>query len=433
MPKTPVSPHRWILAIVGLAMSALVFGLGVEGARVLAASGQNAPGQGRILNVLHCGAQNNGTTNDLASVQSCINEAATGGETVFFPPGRYKIDGTLTISANNLVLMGENNASTVLLEGNPGTTLIRVLHQGQVVNKTTIRDLSLQTSVPSSGGTLISLHNAWRTYLQNLSFGSTTQLYKMGVGVRANGGNQLFIQDSRFSYPTTEAVDTAAIGDVYLTDLEVNLANDHTSIGVVFNSATGGIYATNVNVTSGDIGWLFKNTLPGLPPPNYGFFTNCLADTQNGIGWDFQSALSMVLTNDWASSATTNGILAQGVNGLVIASSRIYNNGASGVRLAPGATNVSIRGSRIAGNSRLANGVHSGIHVLAGTSNFTIENNTIGMADGFANTQRDGIKIATGNGGSFMVEGNNLLNNQHLGLANGASGSFQMVSGNLSN
>ncbi|BBH23060.1 hypothetical protein Back11_44050 [Paenibacillus baekrokdamisoli] len=383
--------------------------------------------------VTDCGADGTDAADDRAAIQSCIEMAKNdGGGTVYFPSGTYKVNGTLNITSGHLVLMGTNNADTVIMGTNPSVTLLKVDNNGQVVNHTTIRDLNFQYEAPNASGTLMTFNQAWRTYLLNLNFGSTEAMYKMGSAIRAVGGNQFFVADSVFTYPVDYAIYTAQIGDVYLDNLEINLADDNTSIGAIFDSNTGGIYATNVNVTSGKTGFKFVDTIPNTPPPNYGFFTNCLADTQfGGIGWDFQSALSMVLTNSWAASAKTIGIYADQVDGLGVYDSRIYNNGEEGIYVTANAKNVTVSNSRIAGNSRLANGDHAGIYLVPAATNVMIRGNTIGESDGFLNTQSYGIQIPSGTNNGLMIEGNMLLNNVDGKISNLSTGTQQLITNNL--
>lgn len=60
------------------------------------------------------GATGNGTTDDTAAIQACINAASvTTGNVVYFPPGVYVISAPLTVSVSGLTLLG----------GGPGATM----------------------------------------------------------------------------------------------------------------------------------------------------------------------------------------------------------------------------------------------------------------------------------------------------------------------
>jgi hypothetical protein len=75
-------------------------------------------GQFQVFNVLNYGATGNGTTDDTTAIQSAINACQTaGGGVVFFPPGTYKITAGLTISADNIQIVGSGWSSQILASG----------------------------------------------------------------------------------------------------------------------------------------------------------------------------------------------------------------------------------------------------------------------------------------------------------------------------
>src|SRR5690606_23956815 len=157
----------------------------------------------------------------------------------------------------------------------------------------------------------------------------------------------------------------------------------------------------------GGIGIQFVHNYPETAPPNYGFFTNVLADSQSGpIGWDIQSAHSIVLANSWAATSQRYGIYADRVVGLGIHHSRIYWNGEEGIYLTDNARDVIISDSRITGNSKSASGSFPGIYVNSGAKNVMIRGNMIGAADGFGNTQSYGITVSPGPIAGLMIQGN---------------------------
>lgn len=71
---------------------------------------QNDPRLNTVINVRSWGALGNGTQDDTAAIQAALN-AATNGETVFFPEGTYKVSATLT-HAGPLGLVGVGQGRT---------------------------------------------------------------------------------------------------------------------------------------------------------------------------------------------------------------------------------------------------------------------------------------------------------------------------------
>lgn len=426
-----------VLATGTLLAAAFLFGHSDPFATRTASASPADPSRSSELNVVtDCGAVPDGSVDNRPVLQACIDRAGDSGSTLYFPPGTYNVAGTLAITAGGYTFRGANRETARIVETTSSANLFNAkTPTGSPLNHLTFSGLQLSYSSANATGTLLSCTDCWRTFLEDMGFGSTAaETHMGGTGVSTIGGNQFHIVNSTFSYPVGRAIYAAQIGDLYLSDLEINMMENSDEVGVVLDSNVGGIYATNVNVTAGKTGFLFQNTLGG-PPPNYGFFTNCLADTQNGaggIGWDFESAQSMVLTNSWAASATTVGVLANGVEGLTIDGGRIYNNGGVGIAIASGAHDVTIENSRIAGNSRLNNGAQAGVLLKSGANGVQLQNNRIGAQDTFANTQSYALEIQSGYGDTLQITGNDLLHNRTGEILNNAAGGARWVtSGNV--
>lgn len=384
------------------------------------------------LNVkVDCGAAGDGSTDDTSKIQSCINTAQSGGQGVYFPVGTYKITAALTISSGNILLYGTNVGATRIVQHTSSANVFTVDNAGAPVNQVTMRYLQLEYASAGPSGLTIYCDDCWRTSFQHLVFGDPTTAHLFSTGIWAKGGNQVFVQDSQFNLTASQGIYFAGTGDVYLSNLEINDdASDTNTTGVVFDSGVGGIYATNVNVTSGETGFLFENTQSSGIPPKYGFFVNCLADTLNGEGWDLESAESIRLTNSWAATGFY-GVILKNVNGISITDSRIYNNSQAGIWLDTGAVNVTIKDSTISGNSTGSAGANPGVLVSAGVHQFQLGDNVIGGADGFGTTQSYGILISAGPSDNIMIVGNDLQNNLSGELANGATGAHVVTASNL--
>lgn len=404
----------------------------ILGSLLVAAPAPAARVEARDLNVkLDCGAKGDGAADDTDRIQACIDRAAGSGQAVYLPVGTYRITGQLRIANNNTTVYGTNSATTTIVQANGGAHIFNVSNAGHPIDRIQIRDMELIYATRDPAGIGILCDNCWRTYFQQLNIGRAATDAFMSTGIWVNDGNQVFVQDSVITYASKQSLYFAEVGDVFLSDVEVNQYDDSTSsAGIVFDTGVGGIYAINVNITGGHTGFLFQNTQKKYPP-NFGFFTNCLADTLNGVGWNFQAGQSMRLTNSWSATAAVYGIQVKDVDGLSITDSRIYNNGADGILVEPGARNLTIKDSTITGNSRAAPRRHDGVNVAAGVSDFQIMGNMIGQADGFGNHQAYGIRIAPGATDNYMIVGNEMRRNLAGGLENGATGANKVVANNL--
>jgi hypothetical protein len=378
-----------------------------------------------------CGAAGDGSTNDTTDIQSCIATAATSGQGIYFPPGTYKITAALTISSSNMLLYGTNSGTTKIVQFTASDNLFSIANSGNPVNQVSLRNLQLEYSGANPTGITVYCDDCWRTTFYHIIFGDPGTAHLFATGIWADGGNQVFVEDSQFNVAASQGMYFAGTGDVYLSNLEVNgQSTDTTTTGIVFDSGVGGVYAVNVNVTSGETGYLFENTQAGGIVPKFGFFTNCLADTLNGVGWDFEAASSMRLTNSWAATGDY-GVLVKSVQGLSITDSRIYNNTSAGIWLRSGATDVTVKDSTITANSRTSSGSFPGILVDAGVGRFQILDNEIGAADGFTATQSYGVVVSSGASDNFMIVGNDLQNNVTGEYSNGGTGSHTVIASNL--
>lgn len=391
-----------------------------------------AQAQTRDLNVkVDCGAKGDGAADDTDKIQACINRAAGSGQAVYLPTGAYRITGQLRIANHNTTVYGTNSATTTIVQTNGSAHIFHISNDGNPIDRIQIRDMEMIYSTPNPTGFGILCNNCWRTYFQQLNIGRAATDAFMSTGIWVNDGNQVFVQDSVITYASKQSLYFAEVGDVFLSDVEINQYDDSTSsVGAVFDTGVGGIYAINVNITGGHTGFLFQNT-QGKYPPNFGFFTNCLADTLNGVGWNFQAGQSMRLTNSWSATAAVYGIQVKNVDGLSITDSRVYNSGADGILIEPGSKNVTIKDSTITGNSRGAPRRYYGINVAAGVSDFQIMGNMIGQADGFGNHQAYGVYIAPGATDNYMIVGNEMRRNLAGGLENGATGANKVIANNL--
>lgn len=70
---------------------------------------------GAWFNVLDYGAVGNGTTDDTAAIQACVDAAvAAGGGAVFLPTGTYKITSAISVISRKISIFGEGADATVI-------------------------------------------------------------------------------------------------------------------------------------------------------------------------------------------------------------------------------------------------------------------------------------------------------------------------------
>ncbi|WP_329255951.1 glycosyl hydrolase family 28-related protein [Streptomyces sp. NBC_01478] len=111
-------------AVAGLAGAGAGAAITVGSATPAAA----AAGGSDWFDVKEYGAVGDGSTDDTAKVQAAIDAAAAGGGTVYFPTGKYLVKpaGTtpaLSVTGNNIRLVGANSKAAMLVKGADGILL----------------------------------------------------------------------------------------------------------------------------------------------------------------------------------------------------------------------------------------------------------------------------------------------------------------------
>ncbi|MEU6348939.1 glycosyl hydrolase family 28-related protein [Streptomyces sp. NPDC047072] len=103
---------------------------GLAGAAVAVAAAAPAVASAAVdwFNVKDFGAVGDDATDDTAKIQDAIDQAAVGGGTVYFPPGRYVVKPSgstpaLTVPGNNIRIVGANNRASMLRKGADGLLL----------------------------------------------------------------------------------------------------------------------------------------------------------------------------------------------------------------------------------------------------------------------------------------------------------------------
>lgn len=86
------------------------------------------------------GAQGDDTNDDTSAIQAAVNAAQNnGGGIVFFPPGTYKISGSITVTSNSIALMGASNGTVTLKQYTTGLTNGWVYLSSSFASMTNIR------------------------------------------------------------------------------------------------------------------------------------------------------------------------------------------------------------------------------------------------------------------------------------------------------
>ncbi len=106
------------------------------------------------VSVTDFGAVGDGVADDTAAIQATITRVTAAGGIVHFPPGTYKILGTITIAAGKITLQGSGRDATNLLFANGSSDCI-VMNSGTTqLYRSNIYDLTVTGSSKTGGRAL---------------------------------------------------------------------------------------------------------------------------------------------------------------------------------------------------------------------------------------------------------------------------------------
>ena len=155
------------------------------------------------VNVKSYGAIGDGITDDTTAIQNAIN--ANPGKCIFFPQGTYDISGTITITANNTILVGTGFSTSVISQNANNTTAIHFVPAliTTLLNAGCgIMDLQIQFTTPSgqtsATNSLVWVQRQSKFLISNVSIVNTV------VGLKISGCTTSFFNFLTFNDSTSQ-------------------------------------------------------------------------------------------------------------------------------------------------------------------------------------------------------------------------------------
>ena len=381
---------------------------------------------GLVYNVKDYGAVGNASTDDTASIQNAIN-AASGGGTVYFPPGNYRITSVLNITNWGVNLVGSGQFASQLYQTNSGSGMLYFNN----VAGCSLSNLSFLYSATPTGGSVIQISNTageitlQNFFIRNCYIGINITNHSVAVymdnftiqgtilnSVICNNVNDIFFSNFTISCPSTSA---------YATDGHIRLINQAEAITMVNGDVIGGVLAMRTS----------SSTYPSVGTfPQRNAIANMYFDSNAG-GVEIYQAEEFDFVNCWFATASA----AAGVTLAVARSNRFtnckfYNNGYAGARVAATATFTTFTACDFQSNSKASSGGYAGCQIDSGTSDVQVLG-CVGNNNLFSGLQAASLFIGSG-ADNFIVSNNNFRSASGGGIINNAgTGATKIVAQNL--
>lgn len=291
-----------------------------------------------LVNVKTFGAIGDGTTDDTLAINNAINSITKG--VIFVPRGTYLISGAINLK-NDIVLMGEGNATTFKVKDNININdnIIKVVNASNVV----LADFAIDGNRANQDETLYTQYAVFVSNTQNVTVDNVHVYNANGVGIQIYASNNCTVFNCKSHGNRYHG---------YECEQCTNCVFD-TCYG--YNNDRHGVF-----VSPGEVGGTgsINNTI-----------TNCCfnGNTQYGIafGVDAQGISIGLSKNNLVENCQVNGngyygISIYRVDNCIINGNNITNNGAFGIQIYMSVNNI-ICNNKLYHNSTLGSGLYAEI------------------------------------------------------------------------
>ena len=383
--------------------------------------------RGRPFNVLDYGATGDGTTDDLAAVNSAMSAAsAAGGGAVVFPAGLYRISAPLAVPAA-VTLIGAAQGSAGIVIGFPTGDAITLGALGRVEELT----ISVAPGVTRTSGAHVSIDGGQGT-VARCSFSG----YYIGIqcGTASVMCNLPRLFDLQFAGTSTLAGSTGIflryIADARIDQVTMTGPGTGTQPDSAIRIGAGDTwFISNVNVVAHGVGLLIdtasgENTyagqvvngmFDGSGPTASGQASGMYVHPSGGVH-DLAFANCYFGHSATQAGAYMTPDTGGSIQGAHFTGCQFLKNGYSGLTVS--GANVkdwSVVGGVVAGNTNY------GIDVSGATTNFVISNVRIGNV-GVHGANNIGINLAAAAQTGYVIANNIIRGNTSAAIADSTTG-----------
>lgn len=287
-------------------------------------------------NVKRYGATGNGVTDDTTACQTALNVGSFGGNSVYFPEGRYRITANLVIdtsSFNNLTIAGDPWKSIILHGGGIRAFEITGAISSQI-NLLYIRDLYFDADGNSSAQNAIYFNGyAGRSVVEHCYFSNydlaTGTFVERGYPIRLNGGEIGLISVTKCQMGNGwGGIAITAANGVIIDDNIIEALNTSSGPAIYVDSAGNGIAITNNVIQTVGYGVLMAVATGIEISGNY--FEGCAVASMY-LGTSSQVRGCRVGGNVYAGLTGTHHIIVDFCHGLDITGNQFNTDGSVGI------------------------------------------------------------------------------------------------------
>lgn len=373
------------------------------------------------------GAVGDGSTDDTAAIQACIDACNTaGGGIVYFPPGTYKITASINLPAyTSIRITGAGpNVSSILVSANS----VKAFNITGLAARVGIEDLWIGSTIARTGcygiyvaGTSSAVP-ASEIYIrhvniQNLNTGlywSQVQLSKIDWLRILNSVNSSITGNGMYFF----GVVSSRIRDVQITTTNGKIGGEYVLVdgdcdSVVLDGVEG--YGGTTNV-----GFRFQLGA-GTTGPRLTKAINCYSETADSDGFYVSDGRDVRFIGCHAAANSANGFEVVGGSSIVMESCFALQNYQYGFIASGG--DGGILGCTASNNSQQTDNTYGGIRIAADTTHWRVIGNRSGdYVLSLANGQAYGLTLGAGASDYIVAKDNDLQGNKTGPILNSSTG-----------
>lgn len=362
---------------------------------------------GDVVNVLDFGATGDGVTDDTAAIQAAVDAAETAGgfRAVWLPAGDYQISSAITVSSNNVALVGDGEHVTTITQSSAtADTLVftNATPDTTVIKNLVVHGMQITASTNKTAGRGLSFIRAQQVYVSDLS------VIEHFEDLHIEGGRNHTYNKTRWSsgnIMTTAATRLISIGPYVFSD---NTIEDPQVIRFLdFQMGGAGVVNTGIEITACDavrLGYFYAGKFAQRHVLLKPYDTSALSETANilsvtladgyldGVDSAQPAIVEVENGNDASSTINTVGldtvIAGQALQGLVFNATQLkrvrVNNcdviNIQGIGISANAAGVQLS---VKGGSLVSHGTKLGTNRAVSTAGCEVFDVQGGLIDGW--------------------------------------------------